>query len=289
MNFGGEKCTFKEFMEDLKQNIGEAVLFLQASFSQPHPKIGVVLGSGLGAFGDRLDKRTVVKTSSIPHWPISTVEGHKGLLISGLIKSVPLLVAQGRVHFYEGYGIDRVVFPIRVLARLGIKTLILTNAAGGINPTFHPDDLMVITDHINLMGTNPLIGMENPEFGPRFPDMSSPYDSQYIAAAEQAGKELSIPLRKGVLAAVTGPSYETPAEIRMLEKLGADAVSMSLVPEVIAGVQMGMRMLGISCITNMATGLSAQKLTHRDVEKIAKRAQEKFIDLISETIVRISG
>ncbi|HEX9934806.1 MAG TPA: purine-nucleoside phosphorylase, partial [bacterium] len=198
-----------------------------------------------------------------------------------------VLVQQGRVHFYEGYPIQQVVFPIRVFAALGIRRLILTNAAGGIRPDFQPGDLMLVIDQINWMGTNPLIGPNDPNWGLRFPDMSSVYDPEWIRLAETVGTELGIQLRKGVLAGTSGPSYETAAEIRMLKQIGADAVTMSTIPEAITAVQMGIRVLGISFISNYATGVSTQKLSHTEVEETARSHRNRFKTLVRNTAVRI--
>ncbi len=267
--------------------IREATSFLQKAISEPTPEIAVILGSGLGALAEGLDNQTVVEMSDICHWPVPTVEGHRGRVISGKAGSVPILALQGRVHFYEGYSVQEVVFPVRVLKEMGIKSLIITNAAGSLNPNFTIGDIMIITDHINFMFTNPLIGSPLASPGPRFPDMSEPYDSEYITIAKSVGRDLNIPLKKGVLIACTGPSYETAAEVKMMRSFGADAVCMSTVPEVIAGIQMGFRILGISCITNMGTGLSKKKLAHREVEKVSRSMEETFVKLIKEIISRI--
>ena len=273
----------------LRDQITEAVAFLREAGPAPCPETAVVLGSGLGDLGDELDDPTPVETADIPHWPASTAPGHRGRIVFGKTRNVPIVAVQGRVHVYEGYSIQKVVFPIRVLGEMGIKNLILTNASGGINPAFVPGDLMLITDHINFMFTNPLIGPHDSSFGLRFPDMSRPYDSDFIAAAENAGRNLNISLKKGVLVAVSGPSYETAAEIRMLASLGADAVCMSTVPETIAAVQMGLRILGIACIANRATGFADGRLNHKEVEETTRRTSRRLIPLVQEIIVRITG
>ena len=275
-------------MIEILKHVDEAVRFVYTQWSAAVPKIGVVLGSGLGGFTETLQNSRAIDTSSIPNWPVSTVAGHRGQLVSGTIGDRRILVLQGRVHFYEGYPIQAVVFPIRVLWRLGVRIVILTNASGGINPDLRPGDLMLITDHIDWMGTNPLIGPHEPEFGERFPDMSTPYDHELIRIAESCADGLGIPIKKGILAATSGPSYETAAEVRMLRQLGADAVCMSTVPEAIAAAQMGIRILGISCIANSATGLRAEKLSHEDVRLNAAKVQEKFTRLIAETIRRVA-
>lgn len=287
MNSEFEIVIFERVME-LNHRIGKTAEFLQRILPGACPETAAVLGSGLGALGDELDDSIVVELSEIPNWPVPTVSGHKGRMVFGRVGQVSILALQGRVHFYEGYSIQEVTFPVRVMGKLGVKNLILTNAAGGLNPEFRPGDLMLITDHINFMFTIPLIGPHDPSQGVRFPDMSRPYDPEYLDVAEKAGRDLGIPLRKGVLIAVTGPSYETAAEVRMLRSLGADAVCMSTVPEVIVGVQMGIRILGISCITNLGTGLSTGKLTHDEVEKTARWMGEKFVALVKEFVIRIS-
>jgi len=273
---------------DIFEQITDASTFLQKKIPGACPQIAVVLGSGLGPFADTLEGQTSVETSEIPHWPVPTVQGHRGRVVFGRVSGIPILALQGRVHFYEGYSIQQVVFPIRVLGQMGVQSLIVSNAAGSLNTNFLPGDLMLITDHINFMFTHPLIGYPPTSSQIRFPDMSQPYDLKYIHLAEIASHDLSIPLKKGILVASTGPSYETAAEIRMMRSLGGDAVCMSTVPEVIAGVAMGLRILGISCITNLGTGLSSQKLTHQEVEKTAQKMKEKFIALVKEIVVRIS-
>ena len=244
------------------------------------PVVGLVLGSGLGAYADTFERRTVVPFDQLPHFPRSTVTGHSGNLVLGRAEGVAVAALQGRVHFYEGYSISQVVYPVRVLGRLGVRRLVVTNAAGGIDPAFRPGDLMLVTDHLNLMGTNPLIGPNLDELGVRFPDMSEAYDPRMREVALAVAGRLGIALRQGVYAGLTGPSYETPAEIRMLRGLGASAVGMSTVPEVIAANHMGIRVLGISCITNMAAGILPQKLTHQEVMDTTGRVRETFMALL---------
>jgi purine-nucleoside phosphorylase len=274
-------------MGDALKIVDEAVRFIRELWPEDTPKIGVVLGSGLGGFADSLEDPRVLDTSSIPDWPVSTVEGHRGRLVLGKSGSRSIMVLQGRVHFYEGYPIQKVVFPIRVFGRLGITHLIVTNASGGIRSDLHAGDLMLITDHINCMGTNPLIGPNEPAYGERFPDMSAPYDPEWIHDAETCAAELGIPLKKGILASTSGPSYETPAEVRMLRQSGADAVCMSTVPEVIAAAQMGIRVLGISCVANPASGLGEGKLTHEEVKRNVAGSQERFTKLVTELVSRL--
>jgi len=266
-----------------------AVRFIKNAFPAPFPDLALILGSGLGDLGDELEHPRSVVAADIPHWPVSTVSGHKGCLVMGMLQGVPVLVMQGRVHFYEGYTIQDVVFPVRVFGLLGVKNLILTNAAGGIHSGLRPGDLMLITDHINMMGTNPLVGPNDPVWGPRFCDMSAAYDPECISLAEEIAAGLGLKLQKGVLAAMTGPSYETPAEIRMLAKLGADAVTMSTIPEAIAASQMGMRVLGISFISNFAAGISDARPSHDEVQATARQHRDRFNSLVRGIAVRMAG
>jgi len=285
LKFGMGMRTLKQFMIN---PMDETVQFIQDRFTGPLPDTALVLGSGFGEIGDGLEGSTAIQTVKIPHWPVSTVHGHRGRLVLGRIGGEPVLALQGRVHYYEGYGIQDVVFPIRVLGRLGIRKLILTNAAGGIRPDFRPGDLMLITDHINFMGTNPLIGPNEETWGPRFPDMSTAYEPEYIALAEAGAGEVGVKVQKGVLAGMCGPSYETAAEIRMLKRLGADAVTMSTIPETITAVHMGMRVLGISFISNFATGVSSRRLSHNEVQDTARKYHSSFKKLVQAATQRIS-
>jgi purine-nucleoside phosphorylase len=247
------------------------------------PSIGVVLGSGLGAFADALEDQVAVPFGEIPHFPTSTVVGHGGALVVGRSRAVPVAVLKGRVHFYEGYSLDQVVFPVRVLGRLGVRTLVVTNAAGAINPAFAPGDLMVIEDHVNLLG-NPLLGPNDEALGPRFPDMSEAYDRGLRDVAEAACRAAGAPCRRGVYVALAGPSYETPAEIRAFRALGADAVGMSTVPEVIAARHMGIRVVGLSCLTNMAAGVTDRKLDHREVLETGERVKGALLEVIARIV-----
>jgi len=251
------------------------------------PAIGIILGSGLGAFADSIRERTVLPCSTLPHFPSSTVAGHPGTLIFGAIERVPTVALQGRVHLYEGYSVAEVAYPARVLCCLGIRRLIVTNAAGGIHSGFRQGDLMLMTDHINLMGANPLTGPNLDELGPRFPDMTEAYSPALRAAALESAVQEGIHLQQGVYLGLPGPSYETPAEIRMCRALGADAVGMSTVPEVIVANHMGIPVLGISCITNMAAGLVPLKLTHREVLDTAEKAAGTLSVLLRAVIPRI--
>jgi len=255
-----------------------------AALGDFRPQVGLVLGSGLGDYAER-ELRAVasIDYDDLPGFPRSTVPGHRGRFVAGFVGAVPVLCMQGRVHFYEGYPMSTVTLPTRVIAGLGAQCLILTNAAGGIHPDFHAGDLMLIRDHINFMGTNPLIG-PNRDPGPRFPDLSHAWDPQLISVARNAARELDLVLREGVYLAVTGPSFETPAEIRAFRTLGADAVGMSTVPECIVARHAGMRVMGISCITNLAAGLSDAPLTHEEVGQTAARVRDSLARLLNAII-----
>ena len=242
--------------------------------------VAVVLGSGLGAFADRLEQARALPFGELPGFPRATVQGHKGRLVSGRLGQAKVLALQGRLHGYEGHDSATVAFPARVMAALGARALVVTNAAGGVNASFAPGDLMRITDHVNLTGRNPLIGPNEDALGPRFPDLSRAYDPRLAEALEQAARGLGQALRAGVYLQMNGPSYETPAEIRMARALGADAVGMSTVPEVIVAAHMGMPVCGISCITNLAAGISQHALTHAEVIEVAKAVEGKFLDLL---------
>src|SRR5580658_3792762 len=249
--------------------------------------IGVVLGSGLGAFANTLDNSTSVPYSEIPGWPQSTAMGHAGKLVTGRIGSTEVIVLAGRAHLYEGYSAAQVTFGIRELARRGVRSMILTNAAGGIDLEYRPGDLVLISDHINLLGENPLTGPNDDSLSPRFPDMSEAYPREYREIAKHAGMELGLTLREGVYAAVPGPSYETPAEIRYLRSIGADLVGMSTVPETIAANHMGMKVLAISCVTNMAAGILNQKLHHSEVMETGERVKDTLVKLLRAVIPQL--
>lgn len=272
--------------EQLEQ-IDAAVTYLRQKYYRA-PEIGVILGSGLGDFGSGMKESVVIPYSEIPGFPVSSVVGHSGKLLLGSMEGLSLAVMSGRVHYYEGYRMEQVVFPARVLGRLGVRTLIVTNAAGGIHRDFKPGDLMVITDHINLMGANPLHGPNLGDLGVRFPDMSEAYGKPLRGLALRAAESVGIRLQQGVYVAVAGPSYETPAEIEMFRRCGADAVGMSTVPEVIAAGHMGLRVLGISCITNMAAGVLPQKLHHAEVLETTARVQREFVSLLERVILLLS-
>lgn len=246
------------------------------------PKVGIVLGSGLGAFADRLENKVVIPYEELPHFPKSSVVGHAGRLVVGDVGGQTIVAMQGRVHYYEGFTPSQVVFPIRVLCRLGIHSLVVTNAAGGINEGFVPGDLMIIKDHLNLSGFNPLIGANDDRLGPRFPDMTEAYSRALTRTIHACAKRLDIAVREGVYAMLSGPSYETPSEIRMLRMLGGDAIGMSTVPEVIAARHMGVQVAGISCITNCAAGITDNPLSHEEVAETAGRVREVFCQLLTE-------
>jgi purine-nucleoside phosphorylase len=263
--------------------LSESTATLRARIGPP-PEIALVLGSGLGALADTLGDRLCIPYTEIPHMPQSAVAGHAGNLVLGELRGRRVVVMQGRVHLYEGYDAQQVVFGVRSMLRLGAKRLIVSNAAGGIRADLRPGDLMLIEDHLNLTGHNCLVGANDATLGPRFPDMSAAYDPAFIERATSIAAGLGQTLARGVYAGLLGPNYETPAEIRMLRTLGADAVGMSTVNEVIAAHHMGARVLGISCITNLAAGLSAHKLSHAEVESTARASRERFGALIEALV-----
>ena len=267
-------------------DIDNTINYINNKTANFEPEIAIILGSGLGDFADELDGIRL-SYSEIPNFELSTVKGHKGQLIFAQLFGKKLVFMQGRFHFYEGHLIQKVVYPIAVFKKLGVKKLIVTNAAGGVNTDFCGGDLMIITDHINLMGVNPLIGENNIDFGVRFPDMSEIYSSKLCSLAKNCADALNIDIKKGVYAAMTGPSYETPAEIRVLQRIGADAVGMSTVPETIFANYCGIEVLGISCITNLASGLKKNKLSHNEVIETANIVKEKFKNLLTLILEKI--
>ncbi len=250
--------------------------------------VGVVLGSGLGAFAGDLTDATEIPYEAIPGFARSTVQGHAGRLVIGKVGEVTVAAMQGRFHFYEGYSLQEVTFPIRVLKLLGVRTLVLTNAAGTLNMEFVPGSLMLISDHLNLLGDNPLRGENDERFGPRFPDLTSVYDRRLQDLVVDAAKEMEMDVRRGIYAALSGPTYETPAEIHMMRSLGADVVGMSTVPEAIVARHMGMQVLGISCITNLAAGMSDQPIDHSEVMAIGARVREQFTELLRRVINQLA-
>src|SRR5438874_5414281 len=251
------------------------------------PQIAVILGSGLGDFAGGLDDAVAMRYEELPHWPASRVVGHEGRLVVGTKRGKGVAALAGRVHAYEGHDLQTVTFAVRVLGLLGVKTLILTNAAGGVNTGFAAGALMVIDDHINLMGQNPLVGANDERFGERFPDMSEVYSTRLRTIADQAARQMQVALPHGVYVALLGPSYETPAEIRYLRTIGADAVGMSTVPEAIVARHMGMEVLGVSCITNMAAGVLPKPLDHAEVMVTARRIRRQFSALVENIVEQL--
>jgi purine-nucleoside phosphorylase len=266
----------------------QAAAFISSKTSL-EPQIALVLGSGLGPFADGMQQATRLAFSEIPHFPQATALGHAGKLVIGEVSGVAVAAMQGRVHYYEGLPLRDVIFPVRVFKRLGIKSAIITNAAGGINTSYSQGALVVLSDHINMQGSNPLIGPNDDRFGPRFPDMTRVYWKPYREIAKEEAKRIGIEIHEGVYVAVTGPSYETPAEIRMFRNVGADLVGMSTVAEVIAASHMGMRVLAISCVTNMAAGILDQPLDHREVMETGERVKDAFMQLLNAVIPRMGS
>lgn len=271
-------------MNELKaSHINEAAQYIRENVSIK-PEIGLILGSGLGILGDYLENATVIPYRDIPHFPISTVEGHAGELLLGTLSGKAVVLMRGRFHMYEGYGPELTAFPVRVMKALGVHSLLVTNAAGGINLNFASGNLMLISDHINLTGKNPLIGPNDNELGARFPDMSEAYSKRLRGIAHEVAGTQGISIQEGVYAGLLGPSYETPAEIRMLRTLGADAVGMSTVAEVIAARHSGIEVVGISCISNMAAGILDQPLSHEEVMETTDRVKSQFLGLVTALI-----
>jgi purine-nucleoside phosphorylase len=258
-----------------------------AARTKLRPRIAAVLGSGLGGFADELTEREEFPYASIPHWPVSTAVGHAGKLVLGMLGALEIAVMSGRVHLYEGYTPAQVTFGVRVMGSLGVRALVLTNAAGGINLAFERGGLVLISDHINLQGSNPLAGPNDDSLGPRFPDMSEAYSRAWRDTAKLVAREVGIRLDEGVYAAVLGPSYETPAEIRYLRSIGADLVGMSTVPEVIAANHMGIGCLGISCVTNMAAGVLPQKINHEEVLETGAAVRETLVRFLKALLPRL--
>ncbi|MBP2240747.1 purine-nucleoside phosphorylase [Cytobacillus eiseniae] len=265
------------------QKIEKAASFLKEKYPQ-QLKMGLILGSGLGILADEIEEAVKIPYNEIPDFPVSTVEGHAGQLVFGLLNGVQVVAMQGRFHYYEGYSFDKVTFPVRVMKALGIEQLIVTNAAGGVNESFSPGDLMLISDHINNMGSNPLIGPNDAQLGVRFPDMSEAYSAEYRKIAKVIAAKLGLNVQEGVYVGNTGPTYETPAEIRMLRHLGGDAVGMSTVPEVIVARHAGMKILGISCISNMAAGILDQPLNHEEVIETTERVKADFLSYVKALV-----
>lgn len=271
----------------LYERASEAARYIAAKATQHQPRVAVVLGSGLGGVADAVTDAIEIAYEEIPHFMRSTVEGHAGKLVIGSLAGVDVVVMKGRFHFYEGYSMEEATLPVRVFALLGIRSLVLTNAAGGVDSQLSPGSLMVITDHINLMGDNPLRGPNDDRFGPRFQDMTSVYTPSYVEIAKEAARELGIELAEGVYVGLRGPSYETPAEIRMMQNIGGDAVGMSTVPEVIVARHSGISVLAISCITNVAAGLTAAEIDHAEVMEVGARAGRRLAELIVRIIPKL--
>jgi purine-nucleoside phosphorylase len=281
----GEPGMAKE-KSGLYQKVEHTAREIRAQFTED-PRVCVVLGSGLAGLESRIDDAVTIPYSQLTGFMESTVRGHDGKLVLGRIGLIPVMVMVGRFHYYEGYSMEEVTYPIRVLGQLGCKVLVLTNAAGAINVAFDKGSLMVVSDHINLMGVSPLCGENDERFGPRFPDMSEVYDSNFQNIAIEEGRSLGIELRRGIYAAMSGPAYETPAEIHMLRVFGADVVGMSTVPEAIVARHMGIKVLTISCVTNKAPGLDDQPVTHADVLKTGKEVSAQLTSLLERTIPRL--
>lgn len=271
-----------DFM-DLSKQLHIASKFILEN-TKYKPEIGLILGSGLGSLADSIENPEFYPYQDLPNFPISTVEGHEGRLVIGMLKGKCVVAMQGRFHYYEGYSYNEVTFPVRVMNLIGVNKIIVTNAAGSVNTNYKPGDLMLITDHINFSGDNPLIGRNIEEFGPRFPDMSNAYNIELRDKVISVSKKLNLDIKSGVYAMMSGPTYETPAEIRMLRILGADAVGMSTIPEIIIANHCGMKSIGISCLTNMAAGILDQPLNHQEVMETSTMVREKFITLMNEII-----
>ncbi|MFY7991837.1 MAG: purine-nucleoside phosphorylase [Bacteriovoracaceae bacterium] len=265
------------------QKIIEASNYIQSKI-KTKPKIGIVLGSGLGIYADHIQNKIIIPFNEIPHFQKTTVEGHEGRLIFGDVKGVPVLALQGRIHAYEGHPMEDIVLPVRAMGLAGIEILFTTNASGGINEKWAPGDLAIIDDHINLSGRNPLVGPNMAELGPRFPDMTKAYDPEISKVIKEVGARHKVDMKNGVYVSVLGPTYETPAEIRMLRVMGADMVGMSTVPEVIAANHLGIKVAGVACITNHAAGIKPEKLSHADVKVVAEKAMLGFATILTETI-----
>ncbi|WP_349407642.1 purine-nucleoside phosphorylase [Pseudalkalibacillus sp. SCS-8] len=266
-----------------KESIQQAAKYITEKIDAK-PTVGLILGSGLGVLADKIENPVSFPYSDIPNFPVSTVEGHAGELVVGTISGKTVVAMKGRFHYYEGYSMQKVTFPVRVMKEIGVEQLLVTNAAGGINENFDAGDLMLITDHINNTGDNPLIGPNDNNLGVRFPDMSDAYSERLQGIAKQVAGDLGVKMQEGVYIANSGPSYETPAEVRMLRTMGGDAVGMSTVPEVIIARHSGMEVLGISCISNMAAGILDQPLTHDEVIETTEKVKANFMDLVQQVV-----
>lgn len=270
-------------MINLLEKMNEAKAYIESKIDVK-PEMGLILGSGLGILADEIEAPVKIKYSEIPHFPVSTVEGHEGQFVIGQLKGKTVIAMQGRFHFYEGYTMQEITFPVRVLKALGVNHVLLTNAAGGTNESFSGGTLMLITDQINIMGHSPLMGPNESSLGPRFPDVSTIYSPSFNASVLEEAKALDIDLKQGVYFYFTGPAYETPAEVRLAKMLGGDAVGMSTAPEALVAAHMGMKVTGISCITNMAAGIQKTALNHQEVVEVANRVQGTFIKLVNRIV-----
>lgn len=273
-------------MKDLLRKIEEAYVYLDKK-NIKKPEIALILGSGLGVLAEEIEDAIKIPYNEIPHFPVSTVEGHAGQFVIGKLKGINVIAMQGRFHYYEGYTMQEITFPIRVMKKLGVKKLLVTNAAGGVNESFTPGDLMIIRDHINFSFNNPLIGKNYDELGPRFPDTSRAYDKELISKVKEVANKNNIKLKEGIYTFFSGPTYETPAEVRLARIIGGDAVGMSTVPEVIVAVHSGIKVIGISCITNMAAGILDQPLSHEEVVETASNVKSTFINLVKNIVAEI--
>lgn len=271
-------------MDELMVKLSDSVKVIKEKIGDFRPRVGLILGSGLGKLAEEIENPCIMPYERIPYFPVSTVPGHAGQLVVGMLGSAAVMACQGRFHYYEGYTLQEVTYPVRLMQKMGIETLIVTNAAGGINTSYKPGDLMLIKDHINLFGDNPLRGKNYDELGPRFPDMSEAYNRELRSIAKSTAQKLGIDLKEGIYAGVIGPSYETPAEIRYLRTIGADAVGMSTVPEVIVANHGKIKVLGISCITNMAAGVLDCPLSHEEVMETAEKVRHDFAKLIKHIL-----
>lgn len=275
------------------QQIEEAANWIQERLQGKHPQIGLILGSGLGDLADQVTDALTIAYDQIPHFPVSTVEGHAGQFVIGSLEGKQVMVMQGRFHYYEGYSMKKVVFPVYVMKKLGVQSLVITNAAGGMNRSFQAGDLMLISDHLNMTGDNPLIGKNDPALGLRFPDMSDAYNREYRALAKSIGQRMQsggkqIRLQEGVYSGISGPNYLPPAELTMLANLGGDAIGMSTVGEVIAARHAGLKVLGISCVTDMAIGEELEPLSHEQVMEVANRTKPMFIELVKSFVREVN-
>ncbi len=273
-------------MKNLYERIEETTNYIKTK-TDMKPSIGLILGSGLGVLADEIKNPIKIKYDEIVNFPVSTVEGHEGQLVIGELEGKTVVAMQGRFHYYEGYSMETITFPVRVMKALGVETVFVTNAAGGVNVDFEAGDLMIITDHINLSGNNPLIGPNDNKVGVRFPDMSQAYTKEYVNLAKSCAKELDMKIQEGVYAFFSGPTYETPAEVKMARILGADAVGMSTAPEVIVASHSNLKVVGISCITNMAAGILDQPLSHDEVIETTQKVKEEFLSLVKKIVSKL--